>query len=89
LLHHPGRRAIAAFSRARTLTLVFVGIRMRPLDAATWQRLAATRHAYEPAPSTIDLVALEAETDPRRRLHAEVALIQAFVDALEPQRVSR
>jgi len=66
-----------------------MALRMHRVSAATWQQRAATRLAYEPAPSTIDLVALDAETDPRRRVHTEVALIQAYVDGLESQRVSR
>jgi hypothetical protein len=64
-------------------------LRIHRVSAARWQRLAETRDVYQPAPSTIDLVALEAVTDPRRRSHTEVALIQAYVDALEPQRASR
>jgi hypothetical protein len=66
-----------------------MAFRMHPLSAARWQRLAASRHEYEGRPPAIDLVVLEAETDPHRRSRAEVSLIQAYVAALAPQRVSR
>ena len=60
---------------------------MHPLTAANWHRLAAARLACEAAPTVIDLVVLDAETDPVRRTRAELSLIQAYLDALAPQRV--
>jgi len=64
-------------------------LRMHPVSKARWERLAAMRRAYGAARSPIDLMELEAETaDPCRRVRAEHALIQAHVEALEPQRLS-
>ena len=67
-----------------------MALRMHPVSAARWHRLAASRLVIEGGPSEIDLIALEVESaDPRRRARAEVTLIEAYVDALEPQRASR
>jgi hypothetical protein len=63
-----------------------MALRMHPVSPAIWQRRAATRHADEAEPAIIDLLVVETESaDPLRRLHAEVALIQAYVDTLEPE----
>ncbi len=61
-------------------------LRMHRVSASRWARLAATRLAYATEHPEIDLVELEAAPDQARRLRAEHALIQAYVDALEPQR---
>jgi hypothetical protein len=67
-----------------------MALRMHRVSAARWHRLAAGRLEHAPRPSEIDLIALEVESaDPRRRARAEVALIEAYLDALEPQRASR
>jgi hypothetical protein len=62
---------------------------MHRVSAARWHRLAASR-ANDSGPTDLDLIAIEIESaDPRTRARAEVALIEAYVDALEPQRASR
>ena len=59
-------------------------LRIHPLTRLQWARLAATR--YDACDRRlIDLVELEAETDPGRRMQTEHARIQAYVDALAPQ----
>jgi hypothetical protein len=65
-------------------------LRMHRVSAARWHRLAASRQPSEAGPSELDLIALEIESaDPRRRARAEVELIQAYVDAMEPARATR
>jgi hypothetical protein len=67
-----------------------MALRMHRVSAARWRRLAASRLANDARPSEIDLIALEVEsTDPRKRAHAEVTLIEKWVEALEPERASR
>jgi hypothetical protein len=67
-----------------------MALRMHPVSAARWHRLAASRLADEAGPSEIDLIAIEIESvDPRKRARAEVALIEAYLEALEPERASR
>jgi hypothetical protein len=59
-------------------------VRIYPLSPVQWKRLAATR--YDACDRRlIDLVDLEAETDPGRRMRSEHARIQAYLDALAPQ----
>jgi hypothetical protein len=63
---------------------------MHRVPAARWHRLAASRLTDVAGPSEIDLIAIETESaDPRKRARAEVALIQAYVDAMEPQNAAR
>jgi len=58
-------------------------LRIYPLSHVQWDRLAAAR--YDACDPRIDLVDLEAETDPGRRMRTEHARIQAYLDALAPQ----
>jgi hypothetical protein len=60
-------------------------LRIYPLSRVRWARLAATRFDDTNERRVIDLVALEAETDPGRRMRSEHAHIQAYIDALAPQ----
>src|SRR5262249_37384746 len=62
-------------------------LRIHPVSRERWARLAATRFDDTNDGRVIDLVALEAETHPGRRIRSEHALIQAQVDALAPQGV--
>jgi hypothetical protein len=56
-------------------------LRIYPLSPVQWERLAVTR--YDACDRRfIDLVDLEAETDPGRRMRTEHARIQAYLDAL-------
>jgi hypothetical protein len=68
-----------------------VALRIHRVPAGRWARLAASRRNAAGLDGAehwvIDLVALESETDPGRRMQAEVALIQASVNALSHQRV--
>jgi hypothetical protein len=59
-------------------------LRIYPVSRAQWERLAATRFDTDDR-RVIDLVGLEAETDPGRRMRSEHARIQAYVDGLAPQ----
>ena len=59
-------------------------LRIYPLSRVQWERLAVTR--FDACDRRfIDLVDLEAETDPGRRMRTEHARIQAYLDALAPQ----
>ena len=60
-------------------------LRIYPVSRVQWAALAATRHDDACDRRVIDLVALEAETDPGRRIQSEHARIQAHLDALAPQ----
>jgi len=60
-------------------------LRIHPVSRAQWERLAASRFDEADDRRVIDLVGLEAETDPGRRMRSEHARIQAYVDALAPQ----
>ena len=62
-------------------------LRIYPVSHAEWARLAATRLDVANDRRVIDLVELEAETDPGRRIRGEHARIQSCVDALSPQAV--
>ena len=59
-------------------------LRIYPVSPAQWKRLAVTRYDASDR-RLIDLVDLEAETDPGRRMRTEHARIQAYLDALAPQ----
>jgi len=65
-----------------------MALRIHRVSGARWARLAASRLEDAVAERTIDLVALEAEEDPGRRMRAEHARIEAHVDALAPQTAS-
>jgi len=59
-------------------------LRIYPVSHAMWARLAESRFDANDR-RVIDLVDLEAETDPGRRIRGEHARIQAYVDALAPR----
>ena len=61
-----------------------MALRIHRVSAARWAQLAAARLDDAGRGTVVDLVALEAEEDPGRRMRAELARIQAFVDALAP-----
>jgi len=61
-------------------------LRIYPVSHMQWERLAASRFDDAKDRRVIDLVALEGETDPGRRMRGEHARIQACVDGLAPQR---
>ena len=63
-------------------------LRIHPVSRPQWERLAATRFDDANDRRVIDLVGLEAEADPGRRMRSEHARIQAYVDALAPQGLS-
>jgi hypothetical protein len=58
---------------------------MNPMTTSRWEQLAATRHNV--APRSIDLTELPEHRPSSRgqRYRAELALIQAYIDALRPQ----
>lgn len=60
-------------------------LRIHPVSPARWAQLAATRFDGANDRRVIDLTALEAETNPGRRMRCEHARIQAYIDALVPQ----
>jgi hypothetical protein len=62
-----------------------MALRIHRVSAARWARLAASRYEDATNGATIDLVALEAEENPGRRMRTEHARIQACVNALAPQ----
>jgi hypothetical protein len=59
-------------------------LRIYPVSRAMWARLAESRFNGDDR-RVIDLVDLEAETDPGRRIRSEHSRIQAYVDALAPR----
>ena len=60
-------------------------LRIYPVSRTQWARRASTRLDVTNDRRVIDLVELEAETDPGRRIRTEHARIQAYLDALAPQ----
>jgi hypothetical protein len=60
-------------------------LRIYPVSRVQWARLAATRYDDAYDRRVIDLVDLEHETDPGRRIRTEHARIQTYLDALAPQ----
>jgi hypothetical protein len=61
-------------------------LRIYSVSHTQWERLAASRFDDARDRRVIDLVELEAQTDPGRRMRGEYARIQAYVDGLAPQR---
>ena len=64
-----------------------MALRIHRVSGAQWARLATTRLEEATSERVIDLVALEAEEDAGRRMRAEHARIQAYIDALAAQKV--
>jgi hypothetical protein len=81
------RRDCHDLSRTRFYARV-MALRIHRVSAARWARLSASRLEDATAERTIDLVALEAEEDPGRRMRAEHEQIQAHLHALAPQTAS-
>jgi hypothetical protein len=62
-------------------------LRIYPVSRARWAELAATRFDANQR-RVIDLVDLETETDPGRRMRCELERIQTYLDALALQAAS-